>query len=120
MAKEISRGFAYQPYEPTPENPSEILTGISFDGVNYIDVEDYKKLQEVLKKTYETGREMAGELEKENQQLKSVLNEVREEVYEYKKIMEDGTEKGAYYLYLGSLLNRLDKLEEILNKVGDK
>ena len=56
-------------------------------------------------------------LTKENIQLKEVIEEVRKEIYEYKKIMEDGIEKGAYYLYLGSLQQRLEKLLQILDKV---
>ena len=116
MSKEIERGFAYQPNDPTPDNPSEILMGISFGGVNYIDVEDYKKLQEVLKNTYETGQEIACELEKENQQLKSVLNEVREYI------------KHSWWLRLDQVYDtskglqgwEVEEIIKILDKVGDK
>jgi hypothetical protein len=58
MSKEIARGFAYQPNEPTPDKPSDILVGISFGGVNYIDVEDYKKLQAKVNQL-ETNRDKA-------------------------------------------------------------
>lgn len=47
---------------------------------------------------------------------KEVIEEVRQEVCEYKKIMEDGIEQGAYYSYLGSLQQRLEKLLQILDK----
>ena len=116
MSKEIERGFAYQPNEPTPDNPSEILMGISFGGVNYIDVEDYKKLQETLKNTYETGQEIACELEKENQQLKSVLNEVRE--YVKNNIQEGYSEVYDTYIRWDAVSG--DGILDILNKVGDK
>lgn len=69
-----------------------------------------------IKREYANQNKFLCEYKKENTQLEEVIEEVREEVCEYKKIMEDGIEQGAYYSYLGSLHQRLEKLLQILDK----
>lgn len=86
-------------------------------------IEDYNKYYIQGSDHYLIPRDVFKELfdemsnwKKESSELKGVIDEARKEIYEYKKIMEDGIEQGAYYSYIGSLQQRLEKLLQILDK----
>ena len=77
-----------------------------------------EKDNEIIRLDYKYGECKKQELNEyaKNRELHSIIKEVREEIKQYKEIMENGIEQGAYYLWIGSLQQRLEKILEILDK----
>lgn len=55
-------------------------------------------------------------LRNENQKLKQRIDKAIEYIKDYEKTIEEGIKKGAEYTYLGSPLNKINKLLEILKE----
>lgn len=103
---------------------AEVMGGLTSSDKKFIDLWNYTiELQKENKQLKNDNAVMkAGLIQASNKQLnlyKEVIEEVRKKINEYKKIMEDGIEQGVYYLYLGSLQQRLDELLQILDKVKE-
>lgn len=75
-------------------------------------IEEIQRLKECCTDAYEAGQQIIKDLEKENQKLNNVLNELEKWVYQFREKHKNDTDIFGKFLTTREVLDKLKELKE--------